>query len=370
MREYEILLGDESSQTFKAIRQNPDTKGNKKPAKPEGEVAIKPGIKNNPPEACGLNPQSFSKLMPLKYDGELTPEMISNLNLLTKYAEALSPVKDIQVPPDEPKFEISEFISQWRQMTDCLEKLESQHHSPRTDKPLALPDEKILDMLRIMSHDIRSPLISMMAILKLLIQGFYGNMDPGVHHKLNELFSKVTTLIGISEEYLSRTFSLNDDLDMERESLDLKQDIIDPVMEELVSEFEDRHIQFDCRMGIIPPDKIPINASRIWLKAVFRNLFRNAIKYCKKGGTIVLGLEEHGTYYKLNVYNSGKPIPEECQRKLFIKYARMGIDHGGDTDSLGLGLYLIKKIILKHLGQIWYEAKEDGSNFVFTLPRG
>jgi signal transduction histidine kinase len=41
----------------------------------------------------------------------------------------------------------------------------------------------------------------------------------------------------------------------------------------------------------------------------------------------------------------------------------------GNSDGLGLGLYLTREIIRKHGGDIWYEAKEHGSNFVFTLPR-
>jgi signal transduction histidine kinase len=42
----------------------------------------------------------------------------------------------------------------------------------------------------------------------------------------------------------------------------------------------------------------------------------------------------------------------------------------GSNNGLGLGLYLTKRIIQKHGGEIWYEAKEDGSNFVFTLQSG
>jgi signal transduction histidine kinase len=72
----------------------------------------------------------------------------------------------------------------------------------------------------------------------------------------------------------------------------------------------------------------------------------------------------------LNVYNTGKPIPEEYRQGLFEKFTGNRNDRNGKekADGTGLGLYLIKKVIQKLGGEIWYEAKEDGSNFVFTLP--
>jgi len=108
------------------------------------------------------------------------------------------------------------------------------------------------------------------------------------------------------------------------------------------------------------------------LKIVFRNLLKNAMKYGDKGGTITIGFENPGSCGRFNVFNSGKPIPEEYRDKLFTKFVRFGNNGNGNemVDGMGLGLYLIKTIIQKRGGDIWYEAKENGSNFVFILPIG
>jgi signal transduction histidine kinase len=103
---------------------------------------------------------------------------------------------------------------------------------------------------------------------------------------------------------------------------------------------------------------------------VFRNLLRNAVKYGDKEGMITIGFEDRGSCYRLNVYNSGRPIPEEYRERLFRKSmgnlnGQNGKEGAGGT---GLGLYLINNVIQKLGGEIWYEAKENGSNFVFTLP--
>jgi signal transduction histidine kinase len=109
---------------------------------------------------------------------------------------------------------------------------------------------------------------------------------------------------------------------------------------------------------------------RLWLKMVFRNLLKNAVRYGHKEGMITIGFEDQGSCYRLNVYNSGKPIPKEYRERLFTKVMGNGNRENGKerANGTGLGLYLIHKVIQKLGGEIWYEAKENGSNFVFTLP--
>jgi two-component system sensor kinase len=140
------------------------------------------------------------------------------------------------------------------------------------------------------------------------------------------------------------------------------------VLDEVSNEIEEQQIVIDNRLGAIPAGTIPIGADMMWLKAVFRNLFKNAIKYGGKGCRIAFGFEDHGSFYRLNVYNSGNPIPEEHRDRLFTKFAHM--DEGGEKrDGVGMGLYLIREIIRKHEGDMWYEPRQDGSDFIIILPK-
>jgi signal transduction histidine kinase len=233
-------------------------------------------------------------------------------------------------------------------------------------KQLSSCEEKIPDFLKMMSHDIRGPLVSMSATLKLLTRGHYGKMDEGAVNSIEEILSKTTHLIQLTEEYLGKTVSVNGALEMEEETLDLAQDVIQPVLGELSPELKENHIRVDNLLSIVLDSQIPIRASKAWLKTVFRNILKNAIKYGGKGCRIVLSFENKISIYRFSVFNSGSPIPEECRAKLFSKLIRR--DPG--ADGVGMGLYLIKRIIQKQGGDIWYEAKEGGSNFVFTLPAG
>jgi len=228
-------------------------------------------------------------------------------------------------------------------------------------------NEHILHMLMVVSHDIRGPLVSMAATLKLLERGSYGGMDQSVANTIHDLLTRVAQLIGIAEDCLGKAHSVDNTLKIEREMLDLRQAIIDPVLDELSNEIQTQEILIDNRLGAIPAGSILVNVNKMWLKTVFRNLFKNAIKYGGRGCRIAFGFEDHGDFYRLNVYNSGTPIPEEHRGKLFTKFGR--IETGRPADGVGLGLYLIKEIIRKHGGDIWYEARPDGSDFVLTIAK-
>lgn len=229
-------------------------------------------------------------------------------------------------------------------------------------------NQEILNMLMVVSHDLRSPLVSLGATLKLLLRGVYGQMDTSVKNTVIDLQGRIERLLGVTEDCLGKVSGVTGEVDFKKKMLDLREDIIDPVLDELSGEIEKQNIVIDNRLGAIPARRIPIKADKVWLKIVFRNLFSNAIKHGGKECVMAFGCEDFKSYYKLNVYNSGAPIPENLRDNLFTKFHR--IEKRGEliSEGMGLGLYLTKQIIQKHGGEIWYEPKEWGSNFVITLP--
>jgi signal transduction histidine kinase len=300
---------------------------------------------------------------------ERNPETMGILVLATR--SKWDPIsRIIRSSPDDCLFKSFELTELEMCVNHCFERLERLRKNLQPKWCEQSLNEKIHNIMEVMSHDIRGSLVSISATLKLLSRGHYGKMDEEVLNRIEELSSKITGLIGITEEYLATRFSAKDNLETKGEASDLMRDILIPVLKEFSQELRGHHLFIDHGLRAMSSRRVPLQTNRFLLKMVFRNLLRNAIRYGDERRLIALGFEDQGSLYQLNVYNSGKAIPEEYRDKLFTTVMEIGNrDNGKDgTSGTGLGLYLAKKVIQKLGGHIWYEAREDGSNFIFTLP--
>ena len=229
--------------------------------------------------------------------------------------------------------------------------------------------QHIIDMLTVTSHDIRGPLNGIAVGLKVLEKELYGKLDPKVKEVVKGLYQKASSLSLALNTYLGETILFSCHLEIIKEKLDYRIDILNPILDEFAEAFSQNNILIDESMGGIPAGRISINADRIWLLAVYRNLFSNVLKYGGPGCTMAFGFEDWGDHYRLNVFNTGRPLKPTEQEKLFQKFSRIEGKETKNVKGAGVGLYFVKEIIERHGGKIWYESKHDGSNFVFTLPK-
>jgi PAS domain S-box-containing protein len=221
-------------------------------------------------------------------------------------------------------------------------------------------EKHILDMISIATHDMRGPLISIGSMIKLLMRGAFGLIDESVKVTLSDISDRISHLDKIISEYLCKSTLMNVVMP-DKESLDLRQDIIDPILDEFSSELEENKIKIDNRLGAIPGNRIIIKANAQWIRIVYRNLIRNAIKYAASGH-IAFGFQDKGDHYWLNVYNSGPAVEEGNRTRIFEQFE--------SKDSTGLGLAICRNLILKHGGDMWYENTWDNHpNFIFTIPK-
>jgi signal transduction histidine kinase len=365
MREAKILLAlaDEDPHRLMVIQSALEKKGY--------HVTVETGDESTPERAPvpDFDLVVTDLLTVLEKVKALNPGIMAILVLATS-SKSIPTVHAIRSSADDYLFRPFGLAEMDMRVSHCIEKLEAQQRDRQPESFDLSLNEKVLNMVKALSHDVRGSLLSISATLKLLSRGYYGKMDETAVHRIKELFSKTSGLIGITEEYLSRSFSVNNDLNTEVEPLDLMKDVLIPVLKELSSELKGRRLMIDHRLHAMSNKPISIRTNGIWLKMVFRNLLRNAVRYGDKEGMITIGFEDRSSCYRLNIYNSGKTIPEEYREGLFTKSMRSmnGKDGKGGAGGTGLGLYLVNNVIRKLGGEIWYEAKENGSNFVFTLP--
>ena len=103
---------------------------------------------------------------------------------------------------------------------------------------------------------------------------------------------------------------------------------------------------------------------------VANNLINNAAKYGFEDGQIRLTSKLEGSRVRVEVYNDGRPILEEAQKKLFRKFSRLDVPEKKTVKGSGLGLYITKQIVEAHGGRIWVEPAEKGNSFIFEFERG
>ena len=118
------------------------------------------------------------------------------------------------------------------------------------------------------------------------------------------------------------------------------------------------------------PDSIFIEADERLLLQVITNLVSNAIKFSDDGKTIKISADRfNNELVEFVITDEGVGIPENYQQRIF-KFEKMFSTRGTRGEKgTGLGLSLVKEIIERHKGQIWFYSKEKvGSEFHFTIP--
>jgi signal transduction histidine kinase len=105
--------------------------------------------------------------------------------------------------------------------------------------------------------------------------------------------------------------------------------------------------------------KSTIEANKIYIEIMLRNLIDNAIKYSPKGNKIYVEILEQ----KIKISNHGAEISEEDRQKIFDKFYRTNYSDPDNEMSCGLGLAIVKKIVDMHEGTIVFES-QNGINSV------
>jgi len=366
MRDPEILLIDDDPRSLKAIGWALEYKGYQVTSAPDGPSAMKVlESQNFDLVMAKLNGKKAGTLAALSKAREVHPDI--RVILLSNDHSQTFPVEAYDLDVDDYIFKPCRLADLYRRVGKSLEKLEIKRRQTRHQKQLRDINESMLNMLMIMSHDIRGSLVSMGATLKMLKRGAFGQAEAGVLEKLEELSIRAKRLTGIAEDFLGKTGVAAGHVEIKPEAVDLKLDVVDPVLEELSFDLKERRVEVDNRLTGHP---LKVKGSKTWLRSVFRNLFKNAMDHGGPGGKIEVGFEDQGPYFRLRVYNTGEPIPLEKRSRLFSKAGRPAAGAGQveGHPGMGLGLSLIQDVIKKHGGDIWYESKGEGSNFVFTLP--
>ncbi len=220
------------------------------------------------------------------------------------------------------------------------------------------------NLLRMISHDLRTPLTSISGHASNLISnGSY--FDEETKQQLyRDIYSDSIWLINLVENLLSSTKIEEGQINL-RKSTELLSDIVDEAVEHCRGSSGAHEIRvYDC------DDLLFVKSDTKLLIQVLVNLINNAIKYTPDQTPIEIRLTSQGSMAQVTVSDRGSGIPDEDKASIFEKFYCGSNPIADSRRSLGLGLYLCKAIIEAHNGFIVVEDNVPcGAVFRFQLPR-
>lgn len=221
------------------------------------------------------------------------------------------------------------------------------------------------NLLRAISHDLRTPLTSISGSAGNLMAN-YNKMDDEMRKQtFADIYDDSMWLINLVENLLAVTR-------IEGERVNLNQTI--ELMDEVIAEAL-KHINRKGKEYTIKVDSSEeLILAKIDVKLVVQviiNLVDNAIKYTPSGSIIHIHTQKQGKWVEVSISDNGPGIPDEQKTKIFDMFYSGANKIADSRRSLGLGLSLCKSIVTAHGGMISVSDNQPkGTIFTFTLPIG
>lgn len=230
--------------------------------------------------------------------------------------------------------------------------------------------------LSLVSHELKTPLTSVLGYLKLARKRLRTKVLPGLtgaegREELDRLQSDLEVSTAEGGRLAELVDKVIDLVEMESgEALwDMAPVSLAEVVEEAVSGLrvaaEDKGLDLGLDLaGGLPP----VSGSRERLVQAVESLVCNAIKFTQQG-KVSLRAEHAGNEVVVSVADTGPGIPKEQQAELFQPFRQIGDPLTGKPAGLGLDLAVCKLIVAAHHGRVWVEsAPGQGSTFCIALP--
>lgn len=217
------------------------------------------------------------------------------------------------------------------------------------------------DFIHTVSHDLRSPLTSVLGYMELIAR--VGPLNETQHEFLERLRAGVHHMTSLVNELLDLG-RLDSGFDTRRETVDLRN-VLDYSLNVFDNQIKNKNLQVTCEYS---ENIKSLRANPIRIRQMIDNLVGNAIKYTPPNGRVKLSLSMQENQIVLRVTDSGPGIPPDEQNRVFEKFFRAS-NRPNDVEGSGLGLAIVKSIVENHQGRVWVESKVSvGSTFIVLLP--
>jgi len=221
------------------------------------------------------------------------------------------------------------------------------------------------DLMKMIVHDLKTPLTSVLATLEMLADGDFGQVTTQQKAAIADAETKSEDLLGLIDDILEVAR-------IEDVAITLSVEPIAPaaLLAELVFEWGHRFTQEGTTTSTSVADDAPVfKGDKALLKRVFSNLIQNAVTHSSHPIHLELSARRSGQGVLFTVSDNGPGIPPEYHELIFRKFGQVEMPRSPRTRSSGLGLTFCKLVVERHGGRIWLRSAEgQGSSFYIELP--
>lgn len=219
------------------------------------------------------------------------------------------------------------------------------------------------ELITNVSHDLRTPLTSIIGYLGLIEDKQYQNEEDILKYT-HIAYSKAKQMKNLVDDLFEYTKVQQHGAPVNIMRVDLDQ-LLEQLTASFALEAERRRIEISSK---VVPNPLMIEADPEKLGRVFNNLVANAFKYGNGASYIRITAHQEQSNVVVKVANDGTPIPKEAQDHLFERFYRAEASRSRATGGTGLGLAIVKSIVDLHHGQVTVTSDEHETAFIVTLP--
>ena len=270
----------------------------------------------------------------------------------------------IGIPLQKETLDTFEYSILLSVINECALAMENAKNALEKEKNAVMAKNEQLraDLLRAISHDLRTPLCSISGNADMLL-GNSDRLDEATKHQIySDIYDDSEWLIGVVENLLSIT-RLNDGRLKFKFTDQLLDEVIAESLRHISRKHDDYKIVTDCEELVLARMDVRL------IMQVLVNLVDNAIKYTPPGSVIFIRGTKTDGKAQISVEDNGPGIPEEMKTHIFEMFYTGKTTVADSHRSLGLGLALCHSIIEAHEGTlVLTDHDPHGCNFTFTLP--
>lgn len=231
------------------------------------------------------------------------------------------------------------------------------------NKELAALNKSYLDLVGFVSHELKGILSSTIMNAYTVRDGFLGMVNFKQRKALDSVARNLDYLEATVKNFLNLSRLEKGELAVRKAEVLLKEHMIDSALDAFARQAADKEIQVINDV----PAAMKVMADVDLLQIVVNNLVGNAVKYGQRGGVLRVSAENRDGRVRVEVYNDGRPLPQDQIDKLFRRFSRLKSEETRAVQGTGLGLFVSKEIVEKHGGRIWVEPRPNGNAFVFEI---